>query len=318
MKTKIVYVVVSDETDIFLEQALLSVYSLRQHNPNAIVEFVLDQHTDKTITGKRTEILKYINKKTVVSVPDEYDEKAPRSRWLKTSLSQHVKGDFLYVDTDTVITDNLEEIDNFTGDLGAVADRHTTLQYHFGRDRLKKEALEGGWKYSDDMVWFNGGLLFVRDNDLAKAFFNEWNTQWKESYKKTKRLTDQIPLCITNEKFNYPIKELEGEWNCQISMNGISYLSNAKIIHYLAYYANDNAWKFYDKDILQEIKEYGYITERISTLVHNAKKTFYIPNRIIVGKDIDVINSPLFGLCKRRPLFFSVFNTFARLVSIII
>ena len=206
MKTKIVYVVVSDETDIFLEQALLSVYSLRQHNPNAIVEFVLDQHTDKTITGKRTEILKYINKKTVVSVPDEYDEKAPRSRWLKTSLSQHVKGDFLYVDTDTVITDNLEEIDNFTGDLGAVADRHTTLQYHFGRDRLKKEALEGGWKYSDDMVWFNGGLLFVRDNDLAKAFFNEWNTQWKESYKKTKRLTDQIPLCITNEKFKYPIK----------------------------------------------------------------------------------------------------------------
>jgi hypothetical protein len=43
MKTKIVHVVVSDETDIFLEQALLSIFSLRKHNPNSLVELVIDQ-----------------------------------------------------------------------------------------------------------------------------------------------------------------------------------------------------------------------------------------------------------------------------------
>jgi hypothetical protein len=42
MKTKIVYVVTSDETDVYLKQALLSVFSLRKHNPNAYAELVVD------------------------------------------------------------------------------------------------------------------------------------------------------------------------------------------------------------------------------------------------------------------------------------
>lgn len=81
MKTKIVYVVTSDETDVYLEQALLSVFSLRKHNPNAYVEFVVDQDTDATIAGKREEIMKYIDNKVVVNVPEEYN-KVCRSRWL--------------------------------------------------------------------------------------------------------------------------------------------------------------------------------------------------------------------------------------------
>ena len=42
MKTKIVYAVVSDESDVYLEQVVLSAYSLRQHNPTAFVELVVD------------------------------------------------------------------------------------------------------------------------------------------------------------------------------------------------------------------------------------------------------------------------------------
>ena len=53
MKTKIVYTVVSDETDIFIEQALLSIFSLRKHNPNAYVELVIDSLTNESTKGKR-------------------------------------------------------------------------------------------------------------------------------------------------------------------------------------------------------------------------------------------------------------------------
>ena len=68
MNTKIVYVVASDETDFYLEQTLLSVFSLRKHNPDAYVELVVDQDTDTTITGKKGEILKYVDNKVVVNV----------------------------------------------------------------------------------------------------------------------------------------------------------------------------------------------------------------------------------------------------------
>ena len=72
MKTKIVYAVVSDEKDVYLEQVALSAFSLRQHSPDAFVELVVDGGTDTTITGNREKLLQYIDKKTVVDVPSQY------------------------------------------------------------------------------------------------------------------------------------------------------------------------------------------------------------------------------------------------------
>ena len=37
MKTKILYVLVSSEADVYLEQALVSAYSARRHNPDAVL-----------------------------------------------------------------------------------------------------------------------------------------------------------------------------------------------------------------------------------------------------------------------------------------
>lgn len=41
MKTKIIYVLVSNENDCYLEQALVSIYSLRLYNPDAKFVFYL-------------------------------------------------------------------------------------------------------------------------------------------------------------------------------------------------------------------------------------------------------------------------------------
>ena len=57
MKTKIVYVVVSDDADFYLEQTLVSVYSARLYNPNAEILLLVDSETNKTILGKREAIL---------------------------------------------------------------------------------------------------------------------------------------------------------------------------------------------------------------------------------------------------------------------
>lgn len=53
MKTKIVYVLVSDEKDLYLEQAWLSVYSLRLHNPTAYVVVLMDDNTERSLVGKQ-------------------------------------------------------------------------------------------------------------------------------------------------------------------------------------------------------------------------------------------------------------------------
>ena len=86
MTTKIIYVIVSDETDTYLEQALISVYSARQQNQNAHISIVIDDLTAETIINKREEINKYIDDTIVINIPGEHS-KAYRSRFIKTNLS---------------------------------------------------------------------------------------------------------------------------------------------------------------------------------------------------------------------------------------
>ena len=49
MKTKIIYVLVSNENDCYLEQALVSIYSLRLYNPDANLLLLVDEETSRTL-----------------------------------------------------------------------------------------------------------------------------------------------------------------------------------------------------------------------------------------------------------------------------
>lgn len=312
MKTKIVYVVVSDETDIFLEQALLSIFSLRKHNSDAYVELVIDQVTNDSITGKRSEIKKIVDQITSVEVPDYYN-KGQRSRWIKTNLRNLIEGDFIFIDTDTIITDSLEEIDNFGGDIGAVKDKHAPVKYNKDKNKLLLWSKQDGWTYSEDLSYFNSGVMYVRDCEFTHEFFREWNKRWQNCSILYNRFYDQSLFAATNEYFQYPIKELAGEWNCQPT-NGLSYLHKAKIIHYWGYNRKNYAWEFYDKSIIREIKDLGYVPPKTSELIDKAKEAYIIPNEIIAGKELDVYYSQVFQVCLSCPRVFQIINCISRLI----
>ena len=98
MKTKIIYVLVSNENDCYLEQALVSIYSLRLYNPDANLLLLVDEETSRTLeNGIRKLILNYVSKLVIVDVPFHYS-KQQKSRYIKTSLRSQVIGDFLFID----------------------------------------------------------------------------------------------------------------------------------------------------------------------------------------------------------------------------
>lgn len=306
MRTKIVYVVSSDEDDYYLEQALLSVFSLRKHNPSVFVEIVMDHLTHLTIKGKRKEIIKYVDKITAVNVPEKFD-KRQKSRWIKTSLRNLINGDYLFIDTDTIITDSLEEIDGFIGVIGAVKDHHTNANNNCGKSKLLEWSKQDDWTFFEDLTYFNSGVMLVRDCDLSHVFYHEWNKRWNNSCERYSRFYDQSPLAATNQFYHYPIREIDGAWNCQ-PIGGISYIHRAKIMHYLNN-RNDVAWLFNDKDILREIKCLGSVSVKVSNLVDEAKGAFLTPNRLIAGRDLDVFYSPVFQVCKANNIAFFFFNS---------
>lgn len=121
MNTQIVYSIISSKQDYYLEQLIMSVHSLRMYNPAAHVIVVTDNFTAKTLIGWRSYIKGIINHLQVIPVPSQYNP-MQRSRFLKTNLRKFVKGDYLFIDTDTIICASLEDIDNIDADIALVAD----------------------------------------------------------------------------------------------------------------------------------------------------------------------------------------------------
>ena len=128
-ETKIIYVLVSNENDCYLEQALVSIYSLRLYNPDANLLLLVDEETSRTLeNGIRKLILNYVSKLVIVDVPFHYS-KQQKSRYIKTSLRSQVIGDFLFIDCDTIINEELKDIDNLSCEIAAVPDCHLSIKY---------------------------------------------------------------------------------------------------------------------------------------------------------------------------------------------
>lgn len=138
MKTKIVYVLASSQEDYFLEQCLISLKFLRKYNPEAYVVLVCDDTTESSLNGNRQDIKLLINELKSIQFERPVN-KVERSRLMKVNLRKYVEGDFLYIDCDTIIVNDLSEIDNFTFSIGAVLDGHQPLKSHPMRSYFKKQ-----------------------------------------------------------------------------------------------------------------------------------------------------------------------------------
>ena len=84
MQTKLVYVLTCAPEATYIEQALISIWSARYHNPDAHIVLLVDDLTNQLLVGKRAEVLEYVTEKVVVELPAEMNV-VNRSRWIKTS-----------------------------------------------------------------------------------------------------------------------------------------------------------------------------------------------------------------------------------------
>ncbi len=309
MKTSIAYTLISDETDFYYEQALISVYSLRLHNPNAIVHIIVDKDTFNTLSGKRKEIYKYVTSIISIDVPTEYN-KMQRSRYLKTNLRKFIKGDYLFIDCDTLICKSLEDIDKFEGNIGLVADLNGELLLKDINtiDKCKK----AGFKNMENQPYYNSGIMLVKDTPLSHQFYHEWNKNWLISMQNGVPF-DQPALCKTNENLNHPIKELSGIWNCQFKFKGYKLLSKAIILHY--YFNGSENFNLAQHHIFSMIKNKGYIDCTTEIIINNPQTIFYTYVTMNEDKYYEYTGSFLIYVFYNIPSFFSFLNKASKIIA---
>lgn len=297
MKTQIVYVLVSSEKDVFLEELWASVWSLRQFHPKvspqsstigrencAKVNVVVDDRTNEYI-HRFPSLVEMFDEIVVVSTPEHYTPKE-RSRELKTRIREVIKGDFFYIDTDTIICKPLDGIDNCEYDMAGVPDSNAYL-----KDQLFVYSMVNsvrdifGTDISDREYLINGGVFYVKDCDTTHKLFKLWNKNWTYSCFEKGNSQDQPALWQSDFEMGNIIKTLPDIYNSQVAMS-LQYFADAAIVHFLHMnFISDQSYSPYlSLHIYREIKKAGMLTPEIKKQIINCK-TAWQPMTIPVGRD---------------------------------
>lgn len=318
MGLKIVYDVISSERDDYFEQAWVSMSSLRHFNPKVHVVLLTDEQTAQTIEKTyRKKAKQLIDDIVVVPFDKQYSNKE-KSRWIKTSMRRLVKGDFLFIDADTIVAGALDEsyFDSFPNFIGAVHDYNCSSQIVCHSEIFKIMYVNRlksiyGIEYKEETDVYNSGVLFVKDVPEAYVLFDAWHKNWLIANDKGVCL-DQLPLVKTCQDMGNPIQSMSGIYNCQVKFS-IQYLHEAIILHTFSHQQDSSLSPILGSYIYDEIKRSQNLSEKIKDIILNAKNTFVSPC-FLVGKEwVDISFMPIYILLKC--LYFSKSQLDKRVLS---
>lgn len=303
MKTQIVYVLIASDETLFLEEFWASLYSLRHFHQNAKVITLVDQPTADLIK-QREELYAMISKLIVVDVPNNYSSRL-RSRYIKTSVRNLIDGDYFCIDTDTVITKPLDEIDQLPiNNIGMVPELHGPFKEHTSYRFICNDVKRiFDADISDSPYWFNSGASLVKDNQLTRDFFKKWNENWKHSALEKGQSSDQRALIYTDKSFGYIIEKIPDVYNCQMSMS-LRYFYDAKILHFWHMRGEDfhhsgDYSPFCDKTIYQKIHRTQKITEDIAETIIKCKSSISTYSMIVGKGEINFLFSSFYTVLGR-------------------
>lgn len=295
-----VYVLVSaKESDLYYEQCLMSVTSLRFYMPSANVVLLTDNKTDEGMTESagRSSLRGLASK--VIAVPfDDGVMGVDRSRLIKTSIPDYVDDDFLYIDCDTVICAPLDGVLAGEYQTAGVKDGHCGIEEHVHKkmflERDKRLGFDGTRAAGCNV---NGGVIFARKGEESKALFKEWHALWCYSAYKKGDKHDQSALNEAIRITRMHTAHLAGEWNCQPSHGGLAFLEKARIIHY---YSSEGTGKHYipyykigDSALQRRVKEAGCVPPDVMDMLRNPRFQFNAVHIVSDRRILSVMQSPL-------------------------
>lgn len=299
---KFVYVIVGSEENFVIEQALLSIHTLRKHNATAHISILIDEATYNLLKKYKSPVLNYADEILIPPIPQGLLPEQ-RSRYLKTSLRGHVRGKLLYIDNDTIIGAHLKELEEMKYDVAAVSNRHgfydklkthPMLEIYYMVTR-KKPAID--FKITQ---FVNGGIIFSNDTKKALDFFDTWHNLWWDSSTKRGYHKDQPDMWRANALHGNIIQELEGTYNCQLIYPEISlkYVINARIMHYFSSTPIFKDFPLKQQKFLEGIRANG-ISPDVEKIIDNIKNVYLSLVRGMSDDEAVLYYSPIVILAKK-------------------
>lgn len=275
---KLLYVLVSSVNDIYLEQAYISMFSAKYHMPDCHITLLTDKTTELSFTNNRKKEIVYADEIISVDIDTKKYNAQQRSRILKTSARQYIKGDFFFIDCDTIIVKPFPNTSNHTGSIMACWDTHAIFKDNPYRDMCLQHGHLLQWPIDNEEYYFNSGVLFVKEDAISYEFYKRWNDNLLKGFPKGVFM-DQPSFAKTNYEMGHIVERLDDLWNCELK-HGIRYMKDAYIWHYLCT----------NKSINQHQQLFILNDDRV---MNDVKRTALIPNEIN-----QVVEDPFTGLAE--------------------
>lgn len=221
MRRTVVYVVAGEGNDFYSAMTRVSAASLRVTNPAVKIVLVTDQLSADSFRRCRDPLLSEIDDCLVFQAPRESE--VFRSRFIRTNLRNLIDGQYLVLDSDMLVRDDLSEL--FSSDADIVcAPNHSSDQFHLQISREDQDTLSAmGWNVRRD-VYVNGGLMLCNDSSAARRFAADWHKKWISAHNRTGRYRDQpalnsalhatsVSLAVLPHRFNAQFKKRAGVAN---------------------------------------------------------------------------------------------------------
>jgi hypothetical protein len=224
---KIVYVLVSTPEDYFCEMAILSVMCAAKYSHSCTIELVMDSKTKLGLSGYRSNILNLVDVTHVIDV--DGNNNAMISRQLKTRLRSYITGDYVYVDIDAVPIVDLSELFDIPNDIAMCFD-HNLPPEKFIFAPYEREIFDKlNWPLPER--YFNSGVMFVRDNQRVRDFFEKWHELWGKNAQLGLH-KDQPPMHEAIRQTGISVYAMEPSWNILVGMQTGRGGKTPKVYHY--------------------------------------------------------------------------------------
>ncbi|MBR4398486.1 MAG: hypothetical protein IKT05_04790, partial [Fibrobacter sp.] len=207
-----------------------------------------------------------------IQVPESYNNR-DRSRFLKTTMFHYIDEDFLFIDGDTLVCEELKPDFGDDMSIGMVLDRHQKISEGSYQNFYEKRSKPLHWSAGYQDLHFNSGVIWVKKSSDAQKFFDEWHKLWKETLEKYAVVYDQTALNEVNVRLGGIVKEMDGTWNCQATRRSsfLKHLYNAKIMHYYASFGL-TCFDLANKDVQRSILEKTH--DKLDAILANPKIAF--------------------------------------------
>lgn len=223
----IVYVLVSNSSDFFLEMFYLSASCLKKFTPNIKITILCNQATHETFTDNRANLANIADHISIVNTPAHFTE-AEASRFIKTSIGNYIDGDFLFLDIDAFPIRNISSIYEKSGNISLAyemnlePDQYTPERYESDIFKMM------GWDFPTP--YFNGGVMLVKASSQTCQFFKIWHDLWLHT-KETGNHKDQPSMHQAIKLSQLKVIPLNWEFNILTNLTPRKKFRQPKIFH---------------------------------------------------------------------------------------